>query len=202
MKRRILFVHYILNENENSILHRFFKTQLENKYKKDWVTQVQDDLSKLDICQDLESLKQWKRGKLKSLLDKAIKEYTFKELTKKKENHSKVMSLKHKNLEMQKYLKPNKIATIEESQEIFKMRSKVTDVKGNFKGKYDSIECNFCNEDELQKHIMECKVINENKKHENFLKYEDIFEQNVQNQVKIAREFLENMNIRKRLAKQ
>ena len=103
---------------------------------------------------------------------------------------------------MQKYLKPNKIATIEESQEIFKMRSKVTDVKGNFKGKYDSIECNFCNEDELQKHFMECKVINENKKHENFLKYEDIFEQNVQNQVKIARKFLENMNIRKRLAKQ
>ena len=73
MKRRILFVHYILNENENSILHRFFKTQLKNKHKKDWVTQVQDDLSKLDICQDLESLKQWKRGKLKSLLDKAIK---------------------------------------------------------------------------------------------------------------------------------
>ena len=72
------------------------------------------------------------------------------------------MNLKHKTLQMQKYLKPNKIATIEESQEIFKMRSKVTDVKGNFKGKYDSIECNFCNEDKLQNHIMECKFIKYN----------------------------------------
>ena len=123
-------------------------------------------------------------------------------MTKKKENHSKVMNLKHKTLQMQKYLKPNKIATLEESQEIFKMRSKVTDVKGNFKGKYDSIECNFCNEEELQNHIMECKIINENEKYEKFLKYEDIFEQNVQKQVKIVRKFLENMNIRKRLAKQ
>ena len=77
------------------------------------------------------------------------------------------------------YFKPNKIATIEESQEIFKLRSKVTDVKGNFRGKYDSIECNFCNEEESQIHIMECKFINEKQNKENFLKYEEIFEQNV-----------------------
>ena len=170
MKRRILFAHYILNEKENSLLNRFFKTQLTNKHKKDWVTQVQNDLSKLDICQDFESLKQLKRVNLKCLLDKAIKEHAFQELTKKKENHSKVMNIKHKTLEMQKYLKTNKIATIEDSQEIFKIRSKVTDVKINFKGKYDSFECFFCDEEESQKHVMECKYINKNQNHENFPK--------------------------------
>ena len=75
-------------------------------------------------------------------------------------------------------------------------------MKRNFKGKYDSIECNFYNEDESQKHIMECKFMNVNQSNENFIKYEEIFKQNVKNQVKIARKFLENMNIRKRLAKQ
>ena len=45
------------------------------------------------------------------------------------------MKIKHRALEMQKYLKPNQISTIEESQEIFRIRNKVTDVKENFKGK-------------------------------------------------------------------
>ena len=49
---------------------------------------------------------------------------------------------------------------------------------------------------------MECKFIDENQNNENFLKYEEIFEQNVQKQVKIARKFLENMNRRNRVAKQ
>ena len=137
---------------------------------------------------------------MKSCLDKEIKEYAFNELTKKKQNHSKVMNIKHKTLEMKTYFKANKIAMIEKTQEIFKIRSRVTDVKGNFKGKYDSIECNFCNEEESQNHIMECKFLNEN--NENFLEYEEIFEQNVQKQVKIARKFLENMNRRNRVAKQ
>ena len=116
----------------------------------------------MDICENLESLKQWKRVNLKHLLDKAIKQYAFKELIKRKENHSKVMKIKHRALEMQNYLKPNKISTIEVSQEIFKIRNRVTDVKENFKGMYDSTECFFCKEDESQKHIMECKFINMN----------------------------------------
>ena len=77
------------------MIYRFLMTQLKNKHKKDWVTQVQDDLLKLDICENLESLKQWKKVNLKHLLDKAIKQYAFKELIKRKENHSKVMKIKH-----------------------------------------------------------------------------------------------------------
>ena len=29
MKRRILFLHYIMNQNENSMIQKFFKTQLK-----------------------------------------------------------------------------------------------------------------------------------------------------------------------------
>ena len=102
---------------------------------------------------------------------------------------------------MQKYLKPNQLSTIEESQEIFRIRNKVTDVKENFKGMYDSIECFCCKEDESQKHIMECKFIYMNQNIENIPNYEKIFETNLQEQVKIAKKFLENMKIRKTLGK-
>ena len=73
----------------------------------------------------------------------------------------------HERLKMQGYLKPNKIKMkIEEAQEIFRMRSRVTDLKTNFKGKYESFECDVCKiDDETQKHIIECKeIINEKRR--------------------------------------
>ena len=45
------------------------------------------------------------------------------------------------------------------------MRSRMSDVKINFKGKYDDFECEFCKEnEETQKHMMECEAIKKYKK--------------------------------------
>ena len=52
-----------------------------------------------------------------------------------KQKHSKVMDLEHPNLTIQEYLLPNKQKiSKEETQLIFRMRCKVTDVKMNMKG--------------------------------------------------------------------
>ena len=136
------------------------------------------------------------------MVNQAIKEKTFADLEKKKESHSKVKNIMHERLEMQGYLKPNKIKMkIEEAQEIFRMRSRVTDLKTNFKGKYESFECDVCKiDDETQKHIIECKeIIKEKKEDKELPEYEELYKRNVQNQVIIARHFLENMKIRKKL---
>ena len=159
MKRRILFLHYILNEERTSMLYKFLIAQIRNKKKKDWISQVLDDLKKLELSENLEQLKIMKTSTLKTLLNKLIKELAFNELTQKKENHSKVRNIMHTAFEMQNYLKSNTIKTTqEERQEIFRLRCKVTDVKSNFKGKYDNLECNICEkeEEQTQKHIIEC----------------------------------------------
>ena len=79
----------------------------------------------------------------------------------KKQSHSKVKELKHSKLEMQQYFLPNnQEMSKDEIQLIFQIRSKVTNVKMNLKGLYDSFECEVCkDEDETQKHIYECKQI-------------------------------------------
>ena len=81
------------------------------------------------------------------------------------------------------------------------MRSRVSDVKTNFKGKYENFECEIClEENESQIHIINCKEINE--QHENIEeipKYEELFSNNVKSQIKIARRFTQNMKIRKKL---
>ena len=108
----------------------------------------------------------------------------------------------HKRLEMQNYLKPNRSKIkIEEAQEIFKMRSRVSDVKSNFKGKDENFTCNICeNEDETQKHIIDCPLINkERKDYEKPPEYEELYQRNIQNQLKIVKHFLENMKIKKKL---
>ena len=112
------------------------------------------------------------------------------------------MHIEHHNLEMQKYFKKCNIKiTQDEVQEIFKLRSRVSDVKTNYKGKYESFQCEACQhiefEEESQKHIMICKILNENK--ENIPEYEGIYYGNVEMKVKIAKHFLERIKTREKL---
>ena len=62
---------------------------------------------------------------------------------------------------MQNYLKENKLNMSQElTQTIFKMRSRMEEVKINFRGKYENLECEVCKEvEESQKHILECREI-------------------------------------------
>ena len=54
-------------------------------------------------------------------------------------------------------------ATKEEIQTIFKLMCRVTELKTNLKGIYDSYECSLCGEEEeTQAHILECPEIEKN----------------------------------------
>merc|ERR1712173_396999 len=103
---------------------------------------------------------------------------------------------------MQNYLKSNTIKTTQrETQEIFRLRCGVTEVKSNFKEKYDDLECKICEkeENESQKHIIEeCMELNKNKS-EQMPRYEEIFKNNAPNQIKITRKYIENMKKKKEM---
>ena len=201
-KRRILFLHYILNESERSFMKKFLMKQIQTQKSKDWISQVITDFKLLGLDLTIESIKEIKKARLKIIVNQAIKEKTFRDLVKKKESHSKVMNIIHERLEIQGYLKPNKSKMkMEEAQEIFRMRSRVADVKTNFKAKYESFECDVCKkEEETQKHVIECTEINKGKQeNETLPDYEELFKRNVKNQVLIARHFLENMKMRNKV---
>ena len=84
-----------------------------------------------------------------------------------------------------------------EVQTIFEMRHRITDVKLNFRGKFENFECRVCkNNEESQKHAYECMEIMKIRKMEKQkIDYKYIFEENVTKQVQIARDFTENMKI-------
>ena len=135
------------------------------------------------------------------LYDAQISE-KLKDLEIKKNEHSKVMDIKHTKLKMRKYLLPNEANTNREIiQLIFKLRCRITEIKTNFKGIYDSYECDACGkEDESQAHILDCtKLLSMNTEITEMPKYEKLFDGNVSDQVKIARRFKENMKIKENL---
>ena len=135
-----MFLRYILNEKEESMIKRFFKTQLKNPTKKDWVKTVEEDLKNLKIELNFDEIKKMSKASMKRLLNEAIDRKALQRLNIMKGNHSKVMKINHTKLKMQNYLRANNSKISQnESQIIFKLRSRMSKVKIDNKRMF---ECN------------------------------------------------------------
>ena len=202
-ERRLSFLHYILNEEKHSMVYRFFQTQMKYPNRRDWVTTVLKDLEYLDLGDiSMEEISKQKKGYFMQKVKKRTREKLFEKLNGLKLSHSKVENVEHNELKMQKYLQPNQNQmNKEEAQIIFKLRCRVTEIKNNLKGSYDELECTACGiEEETQKHILECNILNINGKDEE-VKYEKIFNGTVTEKIKIARKFKENFDLLENMKK-
>ena len=105
---------------------------------------------------------------------------------------------------MQKYLKASQYnIKQEEAQMIFNLRSRMTEVKINYRGSYETFECEACQEnEESQMHITECKeLIKLRKEYLKPQEYSKLFDGSVKNQLNIAKIVTENMKIKNSLSK-
>ena len=59
MSRRLMYLHYILNEDDHSLVSRFFQAQNSEPYQDDWSSQVSEDLNLLEIYLSFFSLRNW-----------------------------------------------------------------------------------------------------------------------------------------------
>ena len=80
------------------------------------------------------------------------------------------------------------------------MRTRMTEMKSNFKNKYGNLNCNNCEEnnkhnEETQEHVYKCTEIKENKGN-----FEKIFSNAHETKTlkEVIKEFLTNMNQRKK----
>ena len=94
MYRRIMFLHYIVNQSETSLIFRFFKCQVTEPTKGDWVLTVQDDLSSLELSHYFyEQLKSISKIQFKKILSEKIKvkcliSHRHKKLSKQDKKHT------------------------------------------------------------------------------------------------------------------
>ena len=143
-------------------MFKVFEKQNQDRKSKDWVSTVVMDLEEIELNVTFVEIQKISKMKWRNMIRKYTEENTFRKLESMKNMHSKVKDLKHTRLKIQEYFLPNGIENVtkQETQLIFKMRSKVTNVKNNMKSQYETFECSACLiENESQKHVYECKQI-------------------------------------------
>ena len=64
-KLRLLFLKSILQQDENGMVFKFFKLQLEQPTRGDWVSSCKTDLKELGITQSLREIKEMSKIDLK-----------------------------------------------------------------------------------------------------------------------------------------
>ena len=91
--RRLNYLHYLLNQNESSMLYKFFCTQWKYSSKNDWTDQARLDLADFGISENLEQIRNQSKNKFKR-----IAFYNFLE---RKESHTKLANLFYTEIKLQ-----------------------------------------------------------------------------------------------------
>ena len=182
MARRINFLHYILNENEDSLLHNFFEAQLKSPVKGDWVLRVKKDLEELEINLTFLEISQTSKSDLKKIIREKVKSAAFRYLSELKLSHSKSRNIKHGELKLQTYLQSNQSdLSIRERQFIFAARSRMLDVRSNFKVGLKSTQCRRCEDaEETQEHLLYCPTLRDDKVVTDVSQYDNLLGEEIQ----------------------
>ena len=90
-----MFLHYLLNESEESLIFKVLKAQMKNPTKNDWINSVETDLKYLDIYLSFDDIQALSKQQFKTFLHVIIQEKALKYLNNLKNNHSKVSLIQH-----------------------------------------------------------------------------------------------------------
>ena len=134
-ERRLNFLWYLLNEDKESLVNMFLTKQLESPVSGDWGQTCLKNLEELNIQMTIKEIEKMPEQSFRKLVRKQIVEKALEYLNKQKGKHSKVLHLNHPRLETQSYLEAHE-HSIQESRFLFALRSRMVDVKANYREKY------------------------------------------------------------------
>ena len=160
--RRLNFLFYILHENNDALIRNVFDAQRKSPLKGDWVNTVKEDLESLNIDQTFEDIEQMEKESFKTLVRERVRHTAFEHLKQTQASMSKGKEIVYKDLSLQSYLKPNSYLSIKDKAFIFSARTRMLELKCNFKTNQVNLTCRKCgNQDEDQKHLLECPELSD-----------------------------------------
>ena len=193
-KMRLLYLKYILEQNEHSLLRKCLKLQLEQPSKNDWASTCVEDLKKLQIDNTFEEIKLISKNKFKNILKQRIKELALNYL--KAKQNIKGKEITYSDIDMAEYLQPiNSKLNIEQKRKMFAVRNMMVDIPSNFSKSKGEKTC-ICKQEENMKHIYNCEVLN-SETHK--LPFEKIFSGNMNEQIEVFKRFDKNFETRNKL---
>ena len=158
--RRLNFLHWILNEPESSLVRRFLDAQLSSPIRNDWVTQVKEDIIKLDINLTFDEIGEFSKEAFKDLVKTKIRKEAFNDLLNLQKSHSKGKEILFKQFSLQDYLMSRSSLTKKEKHFVFKARSRTLDLRCNFKLGQSTLQCRLCDSHpEDQESLLTCPAL-------------------------------------------
>ena len=108
-----------------------------------------------------ESLSRWSVHHLKSTVKSAVQTEAFKYLLDSQKEKSKIKDIKYSSLKLQDYLGSQRSTSIKEKCLMFKSRTRMMDLKANFKLGQTDLSCSRCGtgEEESQRHLLICPAV-------------------------------------------
>ena len=183
--RRLMFLWTILQKSESDLTRKCLSAQQLNPVRNDLATTFQNDLEMCGITLGMTEISNMKKATFRRLVNTQIKELAREYLVNMKNNHTKMNKISDSYI-FEPYLLSTNIST-EEKQTLFKFRTRMVEVKSNFKTKYgQNLSCNFCPEEETQIHLLSCKELVKDLDMSN-IEYDDIFK-DITRQEKAAKE--------------
>ena len=124
---------------------------------------VTEDMKELGIDLTMEEIAGTSKLRFKEIIKNKVETKALQYLTKLKESHSKAKNIKHDKIQLQPYLRSEtKNLTINEKKFIFAARTRMLDVKGNFKTGMLDRKCRKCEAtDETQQHLLDCPALSD-----------------------------------------
>ena len=95
-KMRLLYLKYILEQDEESKLKKFFNLQIEKPNRGDWASTCLNDLKQLNLTLSMEEIKLMPKYKFATMLKSKIQKNALTYLTEKQGKKGKEICLQYK----------------------------------------------------------------------------------------------------------
>ena len=199
MKRKILFLQYILKQEEESMVYKVFKATLDNPLKNDFVKTCEKYLDRLGLNLTFAEIAKMTTSKFKKIVKEKTLEAGFKYLIDEKNRQKKICDLMYNKLEMQEYLLDGNENT-ELSKLIYKARGRTLEIKAHKKWRYEDNLCVGCGKnDETEEEILSCPGLMDTDETKINISYSWFFGDSVKNKVKVAKIVRKRLKVREKI---
>ena len=197
--RKQMFLHHILQQKKDSLIHKFFMTQMKSPTQNDWVSSVLEEQEELEINLELEEIEEMSKDRFKSIVKEKVEVKAFEYLIKKKggrtSDNAKGKYLKYESLEMAEYLSSSEEdMSISEKKWLFKCHIEDIEISSVRKWNNEYDPCTNCKGKYFdQNHLMNCPyLLGKNEILTYIPESRDIFNGNLEEQIYASRILKEN----------
>ena len=201
MKRKLLFLHYLQQQDKSSMIFQVFQATLENPTKNDFVENCKQYMNTLCLNLPFDKFGELSKWRVKKLIKEKTSKAAFNYLMKIKEKQSKIVNLKYDRLEIQEYLVDGNRNT-KLSKIIFKARSLTLDIKLHKKWKFKDTICVGCGErEESGEEILKCDGFDKEREEEvpKEMKYSNFFDGTSSQMVELAQIIKKRLKVREKI---